>query len=48
MYIVIDVGGPMKRIDQFKLIIADGRNGEKRVPEVVFVDAKPKPSASKY
>ena len=45
---VSPVGGPEKRLDELKRIIEDSRKDDKRVPEVVFVDDKPKPSASRY
>jgi hypothetical protein len=48
IYTVIDVGGPAKRIDDLKLIIKEDEKDKKRVPQVIFVDANPKPSASKY
>ena len=48
VYTVIDVGGPANRIDKLKLIIEDSKKDGKRIPEIVFVDGKPKPSASKY
>jgi hypothetical protein len=48
VYIVIDVGGPANRIDTLKRTIEDAKKDDKRVPEVIFVDGKPKASASKY
>jgi hypothetical protein len=49
VYVVIDVvGGSQKRIEELKKLIRDYQLLNRRIPEVIFVDAKPKDSASVY
>ena len=48
VYIVIDVGGPRARLLKLRKLIADSKGQGRRIPEVVFVDARPKAPASKY
>ncbi|HEX8283257.1 MAG TPA: hypothetical protein VF588_07870 [Pyrinomonadaceae bacterium] len=49
VYLVIDVAeGRATQVKALKKRIADSKAAGLRVPEVVFVDAKPKKSASKY
>ena len=45
---VIDIGGPRSRIEQLRQLIADSKANGDRVPDVIFVDAKPRLSASKF
>jgi hypothetical protein len=48
VYLVIDVGGPRNRGAQLHDRIELHRASGKRVPKVVFVDARPRASASRY
>jgi len=49
IYLVIDVtGGSVAQVKRLKKRISDSKAAGLRAPEVVFVDAIPKKSASKY
>lgn len=49
VYLVLDVvGGSSKQIDDLKNAAAEARKSDRRVPEVIIVDAKPKSSASVF
>jgi hypothetical protein len=47
VYLVIDVGGSRRQLDRLKKHLHSQRGAGLRLPEVIFVDARPKPSASK-
>jgi hypothetical protein len=48
VYIVIDVGGSRKQLNELKAyILSQKAKKSLRLPEVIFVDGRPKPSASK-
>lgn len=46
--LVIDVGGGDKRLEDLRLLYQERKNDQTRCPEVIFVDGRPKASASKY
>lgn len=48
VYLVIDVGGPTKRINAFTRLLKQSETDGQRVPLVIFVDGIPKASASKF
>lgn len=48
IYLVLDNGGPIKRITDLKDLILNCQREGLRMPTVIFIDAKPKLSASRY
>lgn len=48
IYLIIDVGGSRERIQALKDLIQQYENEEILMPKVIFINAHPRPSASRY
>lgn len=48
IFLIVDNGGPRKRIEAVRKLHAEKIKSGSRVSEVIYVDARPKNSASKY